>query len=84
LKKIIVHLVYPDPGVKNKGPEVFGHPLESIPPRKANAIAKTCVDSIRSLAEERFRISPALLEPYISLDKTGTQVYGIGLRRWLD
>ncbi len=82
LQKVIVHLEYPEPS--REGPEVFGRPLEPIPPNEANSMAERCVEKLRHIAEQRFRISPGQLEGYISLDKTGTQVYGIGMRHWLD
>jgi hypothetical protein len=83
LKKIIVHLEYPEAIEKKERPETFGRLLEGIPPPTATAIANRCVEAVRHLAEERFRIPPSTIESYIHLDQTGTQVYGIGVRRWL-
>ena len=84
LNKIIIHLSQPNQIPEDNHFEKRGKRLDILSPKEANDISHACLDQVRSLAEERFRISPASLEAYISLDKTGTQVYGIGLRRWLD
>jgi len=85
LNQIVIHLVYPqvEKG-KLEGPEVFGKRIEPLATREAKAIGEACLELVKLPAEERFRISPSLLDPYIQLDDAGTRVLGIGLRRWLD
>lgn len=87
LKEITIHLIHPKQQQqkdKPEIPEIHGKPLDQISSTDANHIADQCVDKIRGVAEERYRLSPAALDAYISLDKTGTRVFGIGIRRWLD
>lgn len=84
LKTIIIHLEYPEKVEKKQGPEIFGRPLEKLSSREATEIANACVEKVRAQAESRYHIAPNTLEAYVSLDETGTSVFGVGLRRYLD
>ena len=84
LKRILVYLEYPESSDHAVSPEELGRRLESLSAKDATSISHTCLEKMRGMAEEKYRLSPSQLETYVALDETGARVYGIGVRRWLD